>query len=100
MLAGKQAAKHLAALVHGTAEDGAVRPRKISVLKNTDLVGLVGREVNGFESRARDAHHLARLDFADVMRVEQIEGAGFAGDDPRVSAVWSGEFAGIEGTEA
>ena len=31
---------------------------------------------------SRNAHHFAGLDFADVLRVEQIEGASFGSDHP------------------
>jgi len=35
------------------------------------------READGFDAGFGDAHHFAGLDFADVLRVEQIERAGF-----------------------
>src|SRR5579864_8870721 len=77
MLAGKQAAKHFAALVDGAAEDDAVRAREVDVLENALLMRLGGSEMNGLDAALGDAHHFARLDFADVLGVEQIEGAGF-----------------------
>ena len=43
---------------------------------------LFRREADGFDAAARNSHHLARLDFADVFRVDQIERAGFRGRHP------------------
>ena len=77
MLARQQAAEHFAAFVDGAAENHAVGPREIDVLKNAVLLRLFRREVNRFDAGSGDAHHFAGLDFANVLRVEQIERAGF-----------------------
>src|SRR6266849_2036925 len=46
---------------------------------------LSGREkMDGLDSGFGDAQHFAGFDFADVLGVEEIEGAGFAGDQPGV----------------
>ena len=51
----------------------------VDVFENALLHGLLRREVDGLDARARNAHHFAGLDFRleDVLRVEQIERAGF-----------------------
>src|SRR6267142_279544 len=96
----EQAAEHFAASIDAAAEDGAVRAREIDVLENAMLVRLRRGEVNGFDAGLGDAHHFAGFDFADILRVEKIEGAGFAGDDPDFFAFWRNEPAEIERPEA
>ena len=49
------------------------------MLENTLLELFLRRKVDGLDAGFGDAHHFAGLDFADVLRVEQIEGAGFRG---------------------
>src|SRR5580692_4973033 len=80
MLAGEKTAEGFAAFVHAAAEYDAVRPREIDMLENALLQGLFRREVDGLDAGAGDAHHFAGLDFADVLRVEKIERAGFRSD--------------------
>ncbi len=70
------------------------------MLENTLLMRLRRREVDRLDAGFGDAHHFAGLDFADVFCVEQIEGTGFAGDDPGFFALRRDEFAKIQWTEA
>src|SRR6202022_2998898 len=88
-------AERVSAIVHGAAEDDAIGPRKIDVLKNALLKGLFGGEVNGFDSRARDAYHFPGLNFADVLGVQKIERARFRSYEPGVT-----ELAEIQRTKA
>ena len=71
--------------IDGAAEDQAVGPREIDVLEDAVLVRLLGGEMQRFDAGSGDAHHFAGLDFADVFGAEQIERAGFRGDDPGVA---------------
>ena len=82
MLAGQQAAQRFAALVHRAAEDDAIGAREIDMLENAVLMRLFRREADRFNAAARDAHHFAGLDFANVFGVDQIERAGFRSHDP------------------
>src|SRR5260370_42496386 len=100
MLLREEASEHLAAFVHGAAENNAVGPGEIDVLENALLERLFWREVDGFDAGLRDAHHFAGLDFADVLRVEQIESAGFGSDQPGVEATGRGQFAEHQRAEA
>src|SRR5580658_4452802 len=61
---------------------------------------LFGREVDGLDARAGDAHHFAGLDFADVLRVEQIERAGFRSNQPGLAASWQSKPAEHKRAEA
>ncbi len=85
MFFGQRAAQRLSAFVDGAAKDNAVRPREINVLENALLARLFRRETNGLNAGARDAHHFAGLDFADVLRIQQIERARFRGHQPGVA---------------
>ena len=100
MFARQETPEHFPTFVDGAAENDAIRPRKIDMLENALLVLFFGREMDGFDARLGDAQHFAGLDFADVLRVEQIEGAGFRGDQPGGKAAGSGELAENERTEA
>src|SRR5437899_2079901 len=99
MLAREEAAEHLAALVHGTAEDDAVRAGEVNVLENALLVLLFGREVDGLNAAFGDAHHFTGRDLADVLGVEKVERAGFGGDQPGHEATRRREFAENERAE-
>src|SRR5258706_11888677 len=100
MFARELAAQSFAAVIYAAAKNGAVWPREIDMLKNTLLERFLRREMDGLESRLGDAQHFAGLDFAEVLRVEQIECAGFAGDDPGGFATGRGEFSEIQRAEA
>src|SRR5260370_26184085 len=100
MLSREKAAEHLAAFVHGAAEDDAVRAGKIDVLENALLERLFWREVNGLDAGFGDAYHFAGFDLADVLGVEQIESASFRGNEPGIEAAGGSEFAENERTEA
>src|ERR1700722_4101662 len=80
MFAREKAAEGFAAFVDAATKNNAVRAREIDMLENALLHGLFRREVDGLDTRARDAHHFAGLDFADVLGVKQIERAGFGSD--------------------
>src|SRR5216684_3384869 len=82
MLFRQQLPERLAAVVHRAAKNRAVGPREIDVLENAVLMRLFRREMDGLDPRARNAHHLAGLDLADIFRAEQIEGAGFRSHHP------------------
>src|SRR5262249_57797241 len=97
---GQQTAELFPALVHAAAENGAVRPRKIDMLKDAELVRLFRRETNRLQSGSRNTQHLAGFDLPDVVRVEEIERAGFAGDDPSGFAVGRDHPAEIQRAEA
>ena len=90
MLASEHAAECFAAGVDGTAEDDAVWAREIDMFENTMLVRLLWREMNGLDAGLGNAHHFAGFDFADVLRVEQIEGASFGGDHPGFGSGFGG----------
>ncbi len=77
MLARQEAAEHLAAFIYGTAKNDAIRAGEIDVLEDALLERLFWREANGLDARFGNAHHLAGLDLADVLRIEQVERAGF-----------------------
>src|SRR5580700_1326469 len=83
MLLGQQAPQPFPALVHRPAENDAIGARKVDMLEDTKAALLWGSETNRFDSAARYAHHLARLDFANVFRIDQIERAGFRRQHPR-----------------
>src|SRR5713226_8211488 len=100
MLPGEEAPKHLAAFVYGAAENNAVGTGEVDVLEDALLVWLFRRKVNGLDSRLRDTHHLPGGDFANVLRVEEIESAGFRGCEPGVEAAGRGEFAEDQRAEA
>src|SRR5438132_8876711 len=97
---GEKATEHLTAGIDAAAEDGAVRTREIDMFENTLLMRLGRREMNGLDAGFGNAHHFAGRNFADVFRVEEIESAGFAGDDPGFFALRRDELAKIEWTEA
>src|SRR6059036_76761 len=100
MLASEQAAENFAALVDGAAENDAVRAREIDMLENALLVLFRWGEMDRLDAAFGDADHFAGLDFAEVLRVEEIEGAGFAGDEPGRVAAGRREFAESERAEA
>src|SRR5260370_1627239 len=100
MLAREEAPEHLAAFVHGAAEDDAVWAGKIDVLENALLERLFWREVNGLDAGFGDAYHFAGFDVADVLGVEQIESGSFRGNEPGIEAAGGSEFAENERTEA
>src|SRR5580658_9727839 len=100
MFAGEQAAERFAAFVHAAAEDDAIRTREIYMLENALLHGLFGRKVNGLDTRAGDAHHFARLDFPDVLRIEQVERAGFGSNEPGLATSRQRKPAEYERAEA
>src|SRR5258707_1076761 len=85
MFFGQRAAQRFPALVDGAAKDDAIRPREIDVFENALLERVFGRKVNGLDARARDAHHFAGLDFAHVLRVDQIELARFRRNQPGIA---------------
>src|SRR6185369_15097655 len=95
MLLREQAAECFAALVDAAAEDDAVGAREVDMFEDALLVRFFGREADGFDAAARNADHFSGLDFADVLRVEEVKGAGFAGDQPGIA-----EFAEIKRAEA
>src|SRR5271166_2529283 len=82
MFAGQNAAEGFAAGVDGAAEDDAVGSGEIDMLKNALLVMFWRGEVDGLDAGLGDADHFAGGDFADVLRVEEIESTGFGGDHP------------------
>src|SRR5436309_2310624 len=100
MFAREQAAEHFAALVDGAAEDDAVRAREVDVFENALLMLLRGREMDGLYAAFGDAHHFAGLDFADVLRIEQIERAGFRSHEPGQGAAGSRKLAENQRAEA
>src|SRR5260370_22892116 len=100
MLAREEAPEHLAAFVHGAAEDDAVWAGKIDVLETALLERLFVREVNGIDAGFGDAYHFAGCDLADVLGVEQIQSASFRGNEPGIEAAGGSEFAENERTEA
>src|SRR5712692_6244165 len=100
MLLREEAAEHLTAFVHGTAENNAVGPGEIDVLENALLKRLFGGEVDGLNAGFRNAYHFAGLDLANVVSVEEIERAGFGSNEPRIKATGSSEFAKNERAEA
>src|SRR6266403_495732 len=85
MLFRQRAAQRFAAGGDRAAEDDAVWPREIYMLENALLPRLFRREVNGLDAGARNAHHFAGFDLTDVLRVEQIESAGFRGHQPGIA---------------
>ena len=99
MLARQLPPQRFAAVIHAASENRAVRPREVHMLKNAELVRLFRREMDRLQSRLRNAQHLAWLDFAHILRVQQIESARFAGYDPGHFAIWRGEFSEIQRTE-
>src|SRR5258705_7825091 len=100
MLLREEAAEHFAAFVHRAAKNYAIGAGEIDVLENALLERVFGREMDGLDAHLRDAHHFARLDLPDVLRVKQIEGAGFGSDEPGVEAAGSSEFSENERAEA
>ncbi len=99
MLPREEAAEHFAAFVHRAAENNAVGAGEIDMLENALLERLFRREVDGLDTGFGDAHHFAGLDLADVLGIEEIEGAGFGSDEPGVEAAGSREFAKDEWAE-
>ena len=86
MLASEKFAERFAAVMHAAAENQAIGAREIDMLENAVLMRLGRREANGFESRARDAQHFSGFDFANVIRIQQIERASFGCDHIGIAA--------------
>src|SRR5258708_6706479 len=99
MLARKEASEHLAAFVYGAAENDAVRAGGTDVLQDTLLERLFGCEPDGLDARFGNAHHLARFDLADILRVEQVERAGLGSDQPGNEAAGRGYFSQHQGAK-
>ncbi len=100
MLARQLTAQRFAAVVHAASKNCAVRPREIYMLENAELERLLWREVNRLQSRLRNAEHLARLDFANILRIQQVKRASFAGHNPRGFSARCGEFCKVERTKS
>src|SRR5258708_16807796 len=100
MVLCEEAAEHFEDFVHRAAKNYAIGAGEIDVLENALLERFFGCEMDGLDAHFRDAHHFAGLDLADVLRVKQIEGAGFGSDEPGVEAAGSSEFSENERAEA
>ena len=74
---------HLAAdLVAALFENLGVRTAEVDVFENAVGEAVFVRKAFGVQPVIRDGQEFARLDVADVIRTEQVEGAGFAGHAP------------------
>ena len=74
---------HLAAdLVAALFKDLGIRTAEVDVFENAVGEAVLVRKAFGMEPVVRDGQEFARLDVADVIRAEQVEGAGFAGYAP------------------
>ncbi len=101
-LAGELAAHLVAGLLDRAAEDAGVGPGEVDVLEDAGggRDGLLGVAAAG-DAVFGDHDELAGLDVALVLCVEEIEGAGFGGEDEGVGcAVVAGDAAHGEGAEA
>ncbi len=72
-------------LVDVAVGDGAVGPGEIDVFEDAERAALVlGKGLHAGQAVLVDDHDLARLDVADELGVDQVQGAGFAGQHPGV----------------
>ena len=94
MLAGEVPAEFLAHPVDLSAEDGAVGTGKVDVFEDTGGRGHRAEGMKGLQPVLVDEDHLPRLDFADELGLDEIEGAGLGGDD--VGAVEPAKSQGAE----
>src|SRR5882762_5679693 len=95
----EEAAEHLAAFVYGAAKNNAVRAGEIDMLENALLELFFRGEVNGLDAGFGDAHHFTGFDLADVLGVQEIEGAGFGSYQPRNEAARRSQFSKHQWTE-
>ena len=72
---------HLARILHGAAEDDGIRTREIDVLEDALRARLFGSVAFAGDAFGPDDHHLAGLHIVEVDGVDQIERAGFRGED-------------------
>src|SRR5438093_1161594 len=94
--AGELAAHFDADFIDVAIGDGAVGPREIDVFEDAEGAAVVaGKGLDAIEAVLVDDDDFARLDIADELGVDEVEGAGFAGQDPGGS-----EPAQAQGAEA
>ena len=72
-------------LVDVPAEDAAVGPREVDVLEDALRDRRLVEDLQRVDAVAVDPDHLARLDVADVLAVEQVERAGLRADHVAVA---------------
>ena len=100
-LAGELAAHGVAGGLDAAAEDDAIGTREVNVLEDAARLlerGGVEARVNAFGA---DDDHLAGADVALVVGADEVEGAGFAGEDDGLGAAVGGrDAAHAERTEA
>ncbi len=100
-LAGELATHLIARLLDGAAEDAGVGAGEVDVLEDAGRLGGVAVEEAAGDAVFGDHDELAGLDVALVLGMEEVEGAGFAGEDEGVwSAVGAGDAAHGKGAEA
>ena len=82
-LPGKFASERLAALLHRTAKDYAIRTREVDMLEDTArLFSWRGKDARVHAFTA-DNHQLSGSNIALIVRADQIEGAGLRSKDNR-----------------
>ncbi len=84
-LARKLGADALARLVDALAFDHGIGPGEIDVLEDAEPPLDRGEGAQGMHARGVQHHHLAGLDVAHEIRADNVERAGFRGDDMAVA---------------
>ena len=85
-LAGELAAHLVARLLHPAAEDARVGAREVDVLEDAARLRHAGGVLAAGDAVFGDHDQLAGKNVADELGAEQIEGAGFRGEDDGVGA--------------
>ena len=98
--AGELAAHLFAALLHPAAVDAAVGTGEVDVFEDAAGLGDAGRVLAGGDAVLGDHDEFAGENVALVVGAEQVEGAGFGGEDDGVGAVGVLDAAHGEGPEA
>ena len=93
-----QFAAHIdACLADGDAAQAAVGSREVDILEDAEGLARLGEGELGADSLIVDHDNLSRLEVADEGRPDQVEGAGFGGEDPSVIKLAEGKGAQTAG---
>ncbi len=99
-LARQQAAQILARFFHRAAEHHGIGACEIDVFEDTLRARLLRSVALARDAFGPDDHHLAGIDFVQVDRADQVEGAGLGGEDVALAAAGDFHFAHRQRAEA
>src|ERR1035441_6706606 len=85
-LAGQQAAQIFARRFHRAAENHGIGAREIDMFKDALGTRLLRGVALAGQAFGADDHHLAGVDIVQIDRADQVEGAGFGGEDVALAA--------------